>query len=340
MAFDRSLTLFGFDLSRSVKYVQLGWQHLMSHPDSWLVRKFEPDVYLWEKGPYCSRYQAKQLVELDVIPPSDAILSSRIPEESVLLKNLRFPESQEIFLDQTVAMEVSACSPFPESETEFGWRVLSRSAGELHVLIAITVKTSIDQRLAQLRQQFDVDANEVWAVAPEGDVIEFPLMGKSARRERFVNSLRIQASNIAVIWLAVLVTLFIPAVMTTMRAQDISDSLAESRDAAMSAVAVRDQLQLQRERYKTILEALKDRKNYHFWLNHIAQATPNSVYFSGVSLEGNDVVVNGFAANAADYLGMLTEETAYTNVAASSAFVRDARSGLERLTITWTLQDE
>ena len=340
MAIDRAMTLFGLDLGRAIKFVQMGWQQALGHPDSWIVRKYEPEVFLWEGEKYCARYQASKRGAEAVVPPDDAILAVRVPDDVVLFKTLRLPEKQEIFIDQMVQMDAIACSPFAESETRFGWRVVYRGNGELQIVLAITAQAQIDDCLLKINQQFEQGKPEIWAITPQGHVIEFLLSDESPRKVRLRSRLRSAARQVAVIWLAVLTTLLIPAAMTTLRANEVAVSLAESKEIAKDAVAVRDQLQLQRERYRTIFGELRERTNYHFWLNHIATSTPDSVYFSGVSMEGKEVVVNGFAANAADYLGALTQESAYKNVAAASAFVRDGRSGLERLTISWTLQAE
>ena len=81
-------------------------------------------------------------------------------------------------------------------------------------------------------------------------------------------------------------------------------------------------------RLGAIQDAIVERPNYQYWLNHIAASAPDTVYFDRLNFDGSTVVVSGYSNNASVYLRMLTEEPGYTDVAALSAFARDRNNGL------------
>ena len=105
---------------------------------------------------------------------------------------------------------------------------------------------------------------------------------------------------------------------------DVSTSAVEAAEAAQH----RQELELGRTRLGAIQEAIVERPNYQYWLNHIAASAPDTVYFDRLNFDGSEVVVSGYSNNASVYLRMLTEEPGYTDVAALSAFARDRNNGL------------
>jgi Tfp pilus assembly protein PilN len=125
------------------------------------------------------------------------------------------------------------------------------------------------------------------------------------------------------------------AFATSLRADRLDAALQQVRVEAADAANRRQELELGRTRLGTIQEAIGERPNYQYWLNHIAASAPDTVYFDRLSFDGSEVIVNGYSNNASVYLRMLTEAPGYTDVTALSAFARDRNNGLERFSIQW-----
>jgi hypothetical protein len=137
----------------------------------------------------------------------------------------------------------------------------------------------------------------------------------------------------------VMVGLMAIAFATSLRADRLDAAFQQVRVEAADAASRRQELELGRTRLGAIQEAIAERPNYQYWLNHIAASAPDTVYFDVLNFDDSDVVVSGYSNNASVYLRMLTEEPGYTDVAALSAFARDRTNGLERFSIQWRVTE-
>ena len=136
-----------------------------------------------------------------------------------------------------------------------------------------------------------------------------------------------------------MVGLMVMAFATSLRADRLDAVFQQVRVEASEAAQHRQELELGRTRLGAIQDAIVERPNYQYWLNHIAASAPDTVYFDRLNFDGSAVVVSGYSNNASVYLRMLTEEPGYTDVAALSAFARDRNNGLERFSIQWRVTE-
>ena len=103
-----------------------------------------------------------------------------LPQDAVLLKTLQLPAASEEDLESAMALEIDLSSPFSDQDTRAAWRVLSRSASVIEVVLAITAQAAIDQTLdaIELPSERGVsDAPEVWALTDNGIPISFAGFG-------------------------------------------------------------------------------------------------------------------------------------------------------------------
>jgi len=84
-------------------------------------------------------------------------------------------------------------------------------------------------------------------------------------------------------------------------------------------------------------EFFAGRVSYDRWLDVIADLTPDSVYLTRMGLEEDRLTISGMAENAAEYQTTLAASGLTSELSAPSAFTRDARTGLERFTLTMQL---
>ena len=343
-------SLFGPDLTRAGKWLVLGLEQLLYDRDAWLLHRFDPPVRLFSEGTE-SLYQADRLCEetasarsesADYGPDSGLYCAVALSQEAVLLKTLQLPVASEEDLDAAMSIEVDFSSPFSDQDTRAAWRVLSRSDSMMEVVLAITDQAAIDETLnaTQLPHGSGIpEGPEVWALSDNGIPIRFAGFGGQARRAAYHGRLTRLASLWAVGWMSVMVGLMILASATSLRADRLDAAFQQVRVEAADAAKQRQQLELGRTRLGTIQDAIVERPNYQYWLNHIAASAPDTVYFDVLNFDGSDVVVSGYSNNASVYLRMLTEEPGYTDVAAVSAFARDRNNGLERFSIQWRVTE-
>ena len=343
-------SLFGLDLTRASKWLALGLGQLLYDRDAWLLRQFDPPVTLFSEGTE-SLYQADRLCEetasgrsesADSLSDNGRHCAVALPQDAVLLKTLHLPAASEEDLESAMALEIDLSSPFSGQDTRAAWRVLSRSASVIEVVLAITAQAAIDQTLdaIELPSERGVsDAPEVWALTDNGIPISFAGFGGQARRASYHGKLKRLAGLWGAVWIALMLALVVMAFATSLRADRLDAVFQQVRTEASEAAQHRQELELGRTRLSAIQAAIVERPNYQYWLNHIAASAPDTVYFDRLNFDGSSVVVSGYSNNASVYLRMLTEEPGYTDVAALSAFARDRNNGLERFSIQWRVTE-
>ena len=330
-------SLFGLDLTRSGKWLALGFHQLMYDRGAWLLQRFDPSIRVTRGGEalwYRADAPLGEGIAADEQTPFSAVALSA---DAVLLKTLHLPASAEEDLSDAMLLEVGLSSPFPDTDTRAAWRVVSRHENVIEVALAITSQAAIDDLLAEPRDSSDagVPIPEVWAFDQHGIPISFAGYGGSERRSAYLRRLVNASSLVAAVWVSCVVAITLLAGATALRADRLDATFQHVKSDAAAAARQRESLQLGRARLSAIERAINERPNYQYWLNHIAASAPDTVYLDRLNFDGNEVTVNGYSNNAAVYLRMLTEEPGYTDVTALSAFARDRNNGLERFSIQW-----
>ena len=330
-------SLFGLDLTRSGKWIALGFHQLMYDRGAWLLQRFDPSIRV-TRGGETLLYRADAPLGKGVATDEQTLFSAvALSADAVFLKTLHLPASAEEDLDDAMLLEVGLSSPFPDTNTRAAWRVVGRHENVIEVALAITSQAAIDDLLAEPSESSYTGAPvpEVWAFDHQGIPISFAGYGGGERRSAYLRRLVHASGLVAAVWMSGVVAITLLAGATALRADRLDATFQQVRVDAAAAARQRESLQLGRTRLSAIERAIRERPNYQYWLNHISASAPDTVYLDRVNFDGNEVTVNGYSNNAAVYLRMLTEEPGYTDVTALSAFARDRNNGLERFSIQW-----
>ena len=343
-------SLFGLDLTRAGKWLALGLEQLLYDRDGWLLRRFDPPVTLFSEEAE-SLYQADRLCG-DIARGRGETFAHysnivrycavALPKDAVLMKTLQLPSASEEDLESAMVLEIDLSSPFSDQDTRAAWRVLSRSELVIEVVLAITAQAAIDQTLEAIDLSAELgvaELPEVWALSDDGVPIGFAGFGGQTRRSAYHGKLKQLVGLWSGVWIMLMVALMAVAFTTSLRADRLDAVYQQVRVDASEAAKHRQELELARTRLGAIQDAIGERPNYQYWLNHIAASAPDTVYFDKLNFDGRSVVVSGYSNNASVYLRMLTEEPGYTDVAALSAFARDRNNGLERFSIQWRVTE-
>ena len=343
-----NLILFGFDLRQLGRQLALALSQLLFDSSSIFAERFRPPLWVLHQGRWF-------LHNVGVLVPSepptkldaasgDPFCAISIPADGVLFKRVTLPVSSEIYLAEAVALEVDVSSPFPAEHVLSGYSIVNRAKSTIDVVVAITTLDWEEQAQAEWAQspalQHVSSPPQVCVVFEDQWLIELSGRPNVARRARyFANLARFARVTLAVLMILVLLVL-LPAASSWYRAQQLHEGYALLRERAESIDASIDRLHYQRSVISSIAEDVEGRQNYAFWLDHITERTPDETFFQRMRIEALDVQVMGYSDNAANYLKTLTEEQGYRAVTATSAFVRDSRSGKERFNIEWSLVPE
>lgn len=340
--------LFGFDLLRSAQFVRLGLNQILHDEGSWFSSKFQPLLWLKVDGQWQGWRDTGMALSISGHPqikyPNDQLfLAANVPADLVLFKRFHFPESQEAFLADAIAMEVAVSSPFSEEEQIAGWKIINRANATLEVLIGISNKASAEVCLADLGAEAGTspsDAPSVCALHDNQWLIEFQGYGDARREQLYLKALRKSSIAVGAVIALICAALALPVASSAYRSARLAAQYESIKEEAVTVDRSIESLHLQRARLNFILEDLTLRPDYASRLEGIADTAPDGTFLEGLRIEGSQVEVTGYSDNAANYLRLLTEQGEYTNVNARSAFLREPRSGLERFTINWSFVEQ
>lgn len=340
--------LFGFDLSKSMRFLRLGLHQLLHDQASWLPSVFQPLLWVkvagqWEGWRDTGRCTSSTYCPAMGDASPEVFYGANIPSDLVLFKRVQIPESEEAFLDEAIDLEVAISSPFSEHEQIAGWKIVGRDQAMLEVVVAISSQDAAQSALDQLLPEVNLPGQEmatVCALYEDIELIEFHGFGGVGREQAYLRAVRRSAGLIGAIAIASCMALALPVLSSVYRSARLADQYESIKQEALAVDRSIESLHLQRARLSFILEDVKLRPDYASRLEGIAATAPDGTFLEGLRIEDSQVEVTGYSDNAANYLRLLTEQERYTNVNARSAFLREPRSGLERFTIDWSFVAE
>lgn len=330
----RELKLFGLDLSEIGRQFRLASEQLLYGPEAGLWDKRAPKITVLEQNDSDN----KQLPWQDEGGQQKRHVALLLPDEAVLLKTERLPQSAEIHLDEVLGHSVRAISPFDADETRWGWRVSDRSEMDIELEIAVTSSSLLERCVADARTQGlpALSVVEIWARGASG-VITMAGYGEAQRRSQYRKELLTLVSRYALTALVLLGLIALPSAWAAMKANQLDQLLKETEARARSVTQIRDDMLRAGEDLKAAQQFFSDRIYYQNWLNLLADLTPDSSYLVTLEIKTDRLTVNGFSENAADYQGILAASGHFSNLAAPSAFRFDSRAKRERFTLAMTL---
>ena len=331
-------SLFGLDLERFAGSVVLGVRQLLWGHESGLQRRFMPKA--------CLKGNVLQVEEKDAqsfglsahsaeVAGATAVL---LPDDLVLTRRIELPSVAEAELAAIAVLEAEANSPFSKEDTSFGWRVLSREASHLILILTISSRRAIDSHLDATRADFlsRLREVEVWSNC-EGKLVQFLGFGEAQRKTEYIATLARSAAKVGLLALAVAAIVWWPAGALSIKERQLKEMLVETELRAGTATAARNSLIDMEDRLTAASEFYADRLLYDRWLDQMAALTPDSAYLTSMSFDKDRLTISGQAANAAALQTTLANAGILSEVTAPSAFTRDNRTGRERFTLTMQL---
>ena len=334
--------LFGVDLSQSLNFLKLALRQLLYDRSS-LSAALQPLLWVragerWVGWSAVGPTRSIEHEHLASLSAANDFFAAVVPDESVLFKQLQLPASIEPYLADTVALEVSVSSPFADEDVIHGYEIVNRDSATIEVLVALSSKQAAEQTLADWHAKNTAVATTIPGVcAIEADYppVEFLSYIDSRRESAYLKKIADRLARVAAGIAFVFFVIGLPALSSQYRAERLAEELESLRRESVDVNAAIDGLHMQRDRLARILQSYSLRPDHARWLGDIADKTPDGTYLQLLSVEDAKLEITGYSDNAASYLTLLTEQAAYSNVQAQSAFVRDQRTGLERFTIDW-----
>lgn len=325
--------LFGLDLRGVVSLWRQGWAEALQWP---ALRALVPRsaVGLRRTDGSLQVWQGDQLVQ-GARASSLAHVAVEVPEDCVLLRQLRLPWLAPDEIADAVSIEIATASPFPPDTLVSGWRADPADGGGVAVTIAMSSRSHVERAL-EARKDFEagpgaVRSPEVWAMH-QGVPVIFEGFGESSR----LAAQRQQGLKLALLTLgAVLLSgilLVSPFLQARERVFDAQAQFGNLRLAAGDAVGARDGLALLAERQKSLAAWQSATVPVMPLLDRLTTLLPDDAYLVGFELRGETVAVSGLARNAAALMEVFGAQPDFVDVR-PSGISRDRATNLETFRI-------
>lgn len=308
--------LFGFDVRTIGKYWRSAWREFLwgsgspvkSRLDEVVKVRSESDVFYYHAG--------EEVGETDT--KCEAIL---LPESLVLAKTITMPLAVENDLDAAMTMEVLANSPFPESDTGYGWIISTRNDVSFSIELAIVSLSSTMSYLVRDHDCHEASAQEVWALIGAVPVV-LTGFGEGKRLRRY-NKRLVRVSGLLGCSAVLIVLIF--AVATGVKKLELKQYQQMSSDIgaqAENASNMRNTLVAANETIAVVNEVVTNRPNPRYVLAKLTRLLGDDASLVTFSLKGRQLKFLGRSTNAAEVIQTLTKEPTFARVESRSAIIK------------------
>jgi general secretion pathway protein L len=323
--------LFGYDVRQLYKSWRAAWRDFLWGDDSPIKARLD-EVLRVKSGSgkedyfHAGNKVSKPEVQRDVALDCEAVI---LPSGMVLLKTLVFPRAAEADLELVMAMEVTANSPFPESDTGNGWRIVSRGEENLTVELAIVSLSAVMSYLGQEYDCHDVRAREIWADINE-TIVVLKGFGERKRQQRYNKRLVRVVSCIAYSVVVLIVIFGGAAGFKYLQLNQLRSLSAEVQAQAGEAIKMRSAIVRANETVAAVNALAAERPSPHYELSRLSHLLGDDASLLQVSVQGTGLDIRGVADDASVVVQQLTDEPAFSEVIAPQAITKYFNTGQEQ----------
>jgi general secretion pathway protein L len=324
--------LFGFDVRLVGKYWRAAWREFLWGYDSPVKARLDEVVKVHSEDGV-QFYHAGEPVA-DQRAECEAIL---LPDQLVLAKKVTMPLAVESDLDTAMDIEVKANSPFPEEDTGYGWKIISRDEYRLHIQLVIVSLSSTMSYLGRQYDSHDVRAREVWAKFG-GAVIVLNGFGEQKRFARYKKRL-VRVGGIMGLAMVLLVCVFAASSgMKYLELNQYESMSAEVARASKKASRMRTSLLEANETVSYINSVVVENPDPRQVLAKLTNLLGDDASLVNFSLKGRQLKFLGRAGNAAQVIQELTGEPTFARVETRTAITKIGAA--EQFTLEIELKSE
>ena len=327
--------LFGYDLRRGVHYFRAGWRDFLWGDGSPVLDAIDEVVQAHQDDGEVRYFRAWKPVSAAATPAEVVAEAIVLPEQLVLSKRLSLPAAAEAEIESVVALEVSSSSPFPESDTCFGWRIIDRRLDALDVELVISSQSAVMAHIAERTGSHETAAYEVWAQV--GDrMVPVSGFGEFARQRRNRSRLGRVAAIAAYCLVAVMVLFLLGAGAKYLELNKVRAVQEQVEATSKEAVELRTALGSSKAMIAYTNQLVRDYPSVHRELQKLSSILGDDTWLLSFVMNGPELSIEGESADASAVMQQLLDNPAYDSVVAPVA-IRKVRSGMERFVLKLTL---
>lgn len=261
-----------------------------------------------------------------------------VPDSLYLARTLSVPLAAEAELDNVLAMELAANSPFDATDTVSGWVETGRQDGQLTLVLVVAARSALMHWFNTSQRERTSDRTELRA-EHEGTWVRLEGFGEAVRDGRYRSRLYRLAAYVAagIVFVFAATGLFVlqQRVMLQQLEAVQNQVMRQSRDAA----AQRESLLLANESIAAANGIVADYPNPHVEIARFTSLLGDDSYLAHFSMRGRELRVRGRAADAARVMQTLSSQEAYASVTAPQAIATVGSTGVEQFYLDVLLAD-
>lgn len=329
---DQNWNLFGYDVRQLSRHWRAAWREFLWGYDSPVKARLDEGLKVHsEQGVeyFHAGQRVGQLSTNAAAQPGDECEAVLLPASLVLSKTVEMPLAVENDLELAMALEVTANSPFPKSDTGYGWRLAHRDDKNLRVQLAIVSLSSTMSYLGQQYNCHDAQAREVWADVGDA-VIVLSGFGEPTRLQRYNKRLVKVASTIVYIVLLLVGLFGAAAGMKYLELQQLRSASQQVQERAGEAMSMRGEIVAANEIIATVNGMVGQRPSPHVELVRMTNLLGDDASLIQFTMQAGNLAIRGVADDAAVVVQQLTEQSAYTGVSSPQAITKYFNTGQEQ----------
>jgi len=268
-----------------------------------------------------------------------------LPTDRVLERRLMLPPLAPADLAQAVQLEVASASPFGAGQTVFGYAAAPAQGGVCQVDLAITSRQQVEQvlQVVALEAGSASATPEVWVLPTSADpsgplrpvVLQGCGEGVRAVAVRRGLALRLGLLALALALLAALIVT--PTLLLRQRARQAEQSLGDLQRQAAPQIAQREALVQRVERLRAVGRVMDGQLALAPVLDMLSRTIPDGAWLTQLRVEGNKLVLNGSADDAAALVQLLAAQPGARDVRLASPATRSQGASKETFIIEMNL---
>ncbi len=325
-------------------------KHLAGRSETLLLELREREVAVWrERGGSTSEFgridlglpaeaQAEELRRLRARIENPQVRSLFvIPATRALTRGLTLPTAAEDNLRQVLAFEMDRQTPFKADQVYFDSRIASRDAvaRNMRVELVVMPRAQLDAELGAIAGgAIELDGVDIWRGEPGSARHQINLLPveRRARRRDMRLPLNLGLAALALVLLVVNMSESLTnraAAVDTMRSE-VAKVEAEARQVSELRKTLQDSINganflSDKKRKGPVVIAL---------LDDLARRLKDDTYLERISIENNQIQLQGQSKEAAGLIGVLAASPYLANPRFEGQIQPDPRSGKDRFTIS------
>jgi len=268
-----------------------------------------------------------------------------LPHERALERRLMLPPLAPADLAQAVQLEAASASPFAAAQTVCGHVAAPPQGGVCRVDVVITSRQQIEQTLQEAASAAPGlrAAPEVWSLpadAPFGHALR-PIVlqgfGEGVRQRAVRRGLTLRLALLALALVLLGGLLVTPTALLRQRAHQAQQALDVIQRQAAPQIAEREALMQRVDRLQAIAQVMDNQLALPPVLDLLTRTVPDGAWLTQLRIEGNKVVLNGNADDAAALVQKFSDQPGVRNAHMTQPATRARGAAKETFVIEMNL---